>query len=90
MKKFKILLDKYNNIVQNFSYLTLLQIFNVFFPIIIYPFLIDMFGLELWGKIVLAQSLALYLSLFIDFGFDRFAVKEVSIYREDIIKLSEI
>ena len=90
MQKFKLLLDKYNNIVQNFSYLTLLQVFNVFFPVIIYPFLIDLFGLELWGKIVLAQSLALYLSLFIDFGFDRFAVKEVSIYRENAIKLSEI
>ncbi|MEP2060001.1 MAG: ATP-grasp fold amidoligase family protein [Maribacter litoralis] len=90
MEKFKLLLGKYNNIVQNFSYLTLLQLFNVFFPVIIYPFLIDLFGLELWGKIVLAQSLALYLSLFIDFGFDRFAVKEVSINRDNTLKLSEI
>ncbi|WP_282164621.1 ATP-grasp fold amidoligase family protein [Cellulophaga baltica] len=90
MQNFKILVNKYNNIIQNFSYLTILQVFNVFFPVIIYPFLIDLFGLELWGEIILAQSLALYLSLFIDFGFDKHAAKEVSIYREDEEKLSEI
>src|SRR5690606_20714385 len=70
--------------------LTILQAFNLFFPIIIYPFLINLFGLDLWGKIILAQSLALYFSLFIDFGFDRYATKEVSIYRNDRKKLSEI
>ncbi|MDO6818167.1 ATP-grasp fold amidoligase family protein [Zobellia sp. 1_MG-2023] len=90
MKNFRFLLRKYSNIVQNFSYLTVLQVFNVFFPVIIYPFLIDLFGLELWGKIVLAQSLALYLSLFVDFGFDRYATKEISIYRDNVDKLSEI
>lgn len=90
MSNLTLLLKKYNNVLQNFSYLTILQVFNIFFPVIIYPFLIDLLGLELWGKIILAQSLALYVSLFVDFGFDRYATKEVSIFRNDAENLSQI
>ena len=90
MEKWGILAKRHNNIIQNFSYLTALQLFNLLSPIIIYPFLIDLFGLALWGKIVLAQSLALYMALFIDFGFDRYATKEVAVHRDDMEKLSKI
>ncbi|MEM7487056.1 MAG: oligosaccharide flippase family protein, partial [Bacteroidota bacterium] len=90
MDKIKSLAIKYKNILQNFSYLTILQVFNLFFPVIIYPFFIDLFGLDLWGKIVLAQSLAFFLAIFVDFGYDRYATKEISIHRNNFKKLSEI
>lgn len=90
MKRILELISSYKSVFQNFTYLTLLQVFNLFFPLIIYPYFINLFGLDLWGNIILAQSIVLYSSIFIDFGFDRYATREISIYRNDLDKLSEI
>lgn len=89
----KILISKlklHNVIVKNFSYLSILQFFNLFFPVIIYPYFIKLFGLDLWGTIVYAQAVVLYATVFVNFGFDMYGAKEVSINRENPSKLAEI
>lgn len=82
----------YNNreLLTNFSYLSILQIFNLFIPFLTYPYLIRVLGSELYGLIIFTQVIAGYFNIFISFGFALFGAKEVSIHRANKTKLSEI
>lgn len=87
------LLDKIKNnksLISNFSYLSFLQFFNLALPLFTYPYLINVLGKETYGITVLAQSIIGYFLILISFGFNISATKEVSIYRDDKEKLSEI
>lgn len=89
----RILKGKINkNIVllQNFSYISLLQLFSMLMPLIIYPYLVRILGGELYGWVILAQVIASYCSIIVDFGFKKVCAKYVSIYRNDKAKLSNI
>ncbi|MFL7040944.1 oligosaccharide flippase family protein [Vibrio lentus] len=77
-------------LVSNFGYLGLIQLATIVLPLVTYPYLIKIMGLELWGKIVLAQVIVSYLVMVINFGFDTVATKKVSIYSEDIEEISKI
>lgn len=76
--------------IKNFGYLSALQLFTLFIPIIIYPYLIRVIGKEIWGEIVFAQVIISYASLFINFGFDVSATRDVSVNRDNPIELSKI
>lgn len=90
IKKIHSKLRKNVVIVENFGYISLLQIYILLIPLITYPYLIRILGKELYGIVITAQVIASYASLAIDFGFKRITAKDVSIYREDKVKLSEI
>lgn len=77
-------------VVQNFSYLTLLHVFNMFVPLLAYPYLIRVLGNETYGLLVFAQAIVGYFIVIIGFGFNISATKEISIHRSDKQKLSEI
>ena len=77
-------------VFQNFSYISLLQIFVMLIPLITYPYLIRTLGKELYGWVITAQVVASYCSIFIDFGFKNISAKHISIWRDDKAKLSEI
>lgn len=77
-------------IVENFSYLSLAQLFNMLFPIITFPYLVNVLGAELYGEIVYAQVIATYFSIVVSYGFNVSGAKEVAIHREAHSKLSEI
>lgn len=83
IKKNKVLLE-------NMSYLTILEVFILIAPLITYPFLVKSLGMEIYGLVITAQALASYASKIIDFGSNRVCAKHVSINREDKNKLSEI
>ena len=74
----------------NFSYLSILQVFTILFPLLTYPYLLRVIGLELYGVIVFAQSIIIYISLVINFGFNMSSAKDVAIHKEDKEKLSRI
>lgn len=84
----KFLPDK--KLLQNFTYITFLQVFLLIAPLITYPYLVKVLGQELYGVILTAQMLASYASIIIDFGSNGVCAKHVSINRSDISKLSEI
>ena len=81
-----------NNMIQikNFGYLSALQLFTLFIPLITYPYLIRIIGKEIWGEIIFAQVIISYASLLINFGFDVSATREVSVSRDNPAELSKI
>ncbi|MGN8226123.1 oligosaccharide flippase family protein [Gracilimonas sp. BCB1] len=90
LQRVKNLLNNNQVIVENFGYISLLQIFVVLIPLLTYPYLVRVLGKELYGLVITAQVVASYASLAIDFGFKRVSAKDVSIHRGDKDKLSEI
>ena len=71
-------------LVQNFSYLSALQIFNLLIPLITYPYLIRVVGKETYGLVVFAQAIIGYLVILTDFGFNISATREVSVSLESL------
>ncbi len=81
---------KNSTIVKNFSYLSLLQLFNMLLPLITYPYLIRVLGSDLYGLVVYAQGAIAFFQIFINFGFDVSATKRVSENVENKKNISEI
>ena len=52
-------------LIENFSYLAFLQVFLLLYPLITYPYLVDVLGKEIYGIVLTAQMLASYASLLI-------------------------
>lgn len=92
MGKFRILQSFKNNykFIENFSYLSFLQIFNLLVPLITYPYLIRVVGPEMYGTVVFAQSIIGYFSLVIEFGFNISGTKSISENVHDTRKISEV
>lgn len=81
---------KNKTLVQNFSYLSILQIFNILVPLLTYPYLIRVLGKETYGLVVFSQAVVGYLCIFINFGFNISATKLISVNRENKEKVNEI
>ena len=60
----KIFLNN-KKVLENLSYISILQLFSIFLPLISYPYLIRVLGLELNGMIVFAYSIVSYLNLLV-------------------------
>jgi PST family polysaccharide transporter len=89
-KKISSLLNENKKLVENFTYLGLIQVFNLLLPLLTYPYLIHVLQIEIFGSIVFAQNLISYFTIVINYGFNISGAKEVSIYRNDNSKISEI
>ncbi|MET7028786.1 oligosaccharide flippase family protein [Sediminicola luteus] len=74
----------------NFGYLSLLQLIGIIGPIVIFPYLIDKLGKENYGLIIFAQATATFFVVLVNFGFNITATQEISQYRNNKNKISEI
>ena len=83
-------LSRNKTVLANFSYLSLLQVFTILFPLLTYPYLLRVIGLELYGVIVFAQTIINYVSLVINFGFNMSGARDVAVHKEDKVRLSRI
>lgn len=70
-------------VISNYSHMTILQVMNSFFYILIYPFVINNVGIENYGLYVFATSIAAYFMVFVTFGFDMHAAKLISLNPND-------
>lgn len=77
-------------LLENFTALSALQIVNYVLPLLTLPYLVRVLNPDKFGLIAFAQALTQYFILFTDFGFNFSAVREVSINRDNIAKVSEI
>lgn len=78
------------NLIGNVSYIAILQVFNIFAPLITYPYLVNVLGMDLYGVVITAQILVGYFSIFILLGTDGVCAKHISINRDNQEKLSGI
>lgn len=90
IKKVTGLLKSKKSVIENFSYLSIFQIFNISFPLLTMPYLLSVLGKETYGLVVFTQTFVSYFLVLVNFGFNLSATKEVSINRDDKNKLSEI
>ncbi|MCF7559604.1 oligosaccharide flippase family protein [Sabulilitoribacter multivorans] len=77
-------------VVQNFFSLILLQGANYILPLLVLPYLVRVIGAEKFGLVMFAQSLGIFLTVFVDFGFNISGTREISLAREDKTKTGEI
>lgn len=73
-----VLIKNNKKVVENYFFMTVLQLLNSFFYLLIYPYLIRVLGSENYGAFVFATSLASYFLFFLNFGFDLPATKFVA------------
>jgi len=83
-------LKQHKKLIENFSYLSVLQILSLITPLITYPYLVKTLGEVMYGTVVFAQAVVTYFNILVVFGFNFTAAKEVSIHRDNPRKLSEI
>jgi len=74
----KKLIVNNKKVIENYFFMTVLQVLNSLFYLIIYPFLIRVLGPDSYGLYVFALSFVGYFLCFIGFGFDMPALKLIS------------
>lgn len=77
-------------LVQNFAYLSLLQIAGYVFPLITMPYLARVIGVDGFGKIAFASAVMVWVQTIADWGFNFTATRDVAQNRENPHKVSEI
>lgn len=80
----------HRKLFDNTLMLYLLTFSNYFFSFITVPFQTRILGPEIYGNIGFASSFMIYFSLILDFGFLLSATEDVSIYKDDSYRLSQI
>jgi PST family polysaccharide transporter len=72
------LISNNKKVIENYFFMTVLQILNSMFYFLIYPFLIRTLGAESYGLYVYALSIVTYFISFVGFGFDMPGVKAIA------------
>lgn len=80
----------FRGIFKNFFSLNLLQLSNVIFPLIILPYVVRIIGVEKFGLVNFVQAFIMYFVIISDYGFNLSGTREISLYRNNLQKISEI
>ena len=81
---------KKNKLFYNFISLGIVQALITLLQLVVIPHVIKKIGIDGFGVVALAQVVILYLSAFTDYGFNQNATREISLYKTDRIRMSEI
>jgi PST family polysaccharide transporter len=90
LDEIKSIYSRHHVLISNFNFMSVIQFSQIAFPLIIYPYLIRVLGKETYGIVTFSNAIITYLVILINFGFTISEVKEISQYREDVAKISEI
>ena len=77
-------------LMENFAYLSLLQIAGYIFPLITLPYLARVIGVDSFGKIAFAGAIIGWFHTVSDWGFNYTATRDVAQNRDDKDKVSKI
>ena len=72
-----------SKVAENYVFMTILQVLNVCFYILIYPFVIRVLGAESYGLYAYAAALVMLFITFVSFGFDLPAAKRIAEHASD-------
>nr|BAA94395.1 O-antigen transporter [Aggregatibacter actinomycetemcomitans] len=89
---FKNLLESRDNrkLLENFISLFLLQGMNYILPLLLFPYLVRVLGVENFGILSFVTAVIAYFILFTDYGFNITATRDISINKDNNNKVSEI
>ena len=82
--------EDFKIISNNFFSLTSLKVLTYILPLITFPYLIRVLGIEKFGLIMFAQATMYYFEIVVDFGFNLSATREVALNAKKTNKLNEI
>lgn len=77
-------------LISNFFSLLILQGLNVLLPFFTIPFIYNLLGVEYLGILTIGNTIAILFSVFVDFGFNNSATREISLKSEDKKELERI
>jgi O-antigen/teichoic acid export membrane protein len=66
------------------------QGFNLITPLLVAPYLIQVCGIQNYGKVGVALAFSFFVIVIIDFGIDIIGVKDVSTFRNNLLKLQNL
>lgn len=90
MKSIAAFLRQHFRVIKNTGYLSVVEVVRLIMPLVALPYIISVVGTYYYGLIAFAQAVVYYFTIFICFGLDTSAVKEVAMYRDNKTVLSEI
>ena len=82
-------LRPYRSLIQNFTSLSILQIANYLFPLIVLPYVVRVLGPAKYGLINFAAAFVAYFNLICDYGFSLSGTKEIALIKDDHLRLSK-
>lgn len=77
-------------ITKNIGHLSILKFMTIILPLATYPYLIRVLGPNIYGTIIFAQSIIVYFSIILNFGFNIYGTKIIAENRDDIKKISDL
>lgn len=83
-------INRHKKIIENYFFMTVLQVINSLFYVLIYPYLIRTLGSESYGLYVYALSIVTYFIFIINFGFDLPATKKIAQEKDNRIAINKI
>lgn len=89
-ERIRNILNSYSKVIENYFFMTALQVISTLFGILIYPYVIRVLGAESYGIYVLALSITSYFISFITFGFNYPAMKSIVDNKDNIEEKSNI
>ena len=76
--KLRVIWNNNTKVVENYAFMTILQVLNICFYLLIYPFLIRVLGAESYGMYAYALAVVTLFITFVSFGFDLPAAKKIA------------
>lgn len=87
---YKKRISNYKTIIQNAGYLSIIEVIRLAMPFVALPYIIKTVGATNYGLAVFSQTIISYFTIFINWGLDISAVKDVSVNRNNREKLNRI
>lgn len=88
MNYFTLFIKRNNKLAHNFFSLSVLQVLNTLLPLVTFPYLIRVLGLELFGLLAFATAFINYFQVITEYGFNLTGTRAISICEGDHAKLN--